>query len=154
MGNSARSAIIFGVIITDAPWFDYNNDLDSETWWQKIKGYKPLENVFNDDGEYADPKPSQEQISAYFAHKDKWEKENPFPYIFERSGSCDDGDELNVLCFENIGIGGDWERPEPFSLSQLKPPEQNKIDEFIRFCKEYEIEFEVEPQWYLVSYYG
>lgn len=154
MGNSARSAIVFGVIITDAPWSDYENNLDSESWWQKIKGYKPLENVFNDEGEYADPKPSKKQISEYFAHKDKWEQENPFPYIFERSGSCDDGDDDNMLCFKDVGISGDWERPTPFSISNLKAPAQHEIDEFIRFCKEHKIEFDGEPTWHLVSYYG
>ena len=154
MGCNIYGQIYFGVSFdecTEFPWEVEEYDGGIEAWWMAVNGYEPLHRPFTKEGEYADGwSRNDPRWDEHFAHRSKWEEENPMPVALESSGtgSC----PLYMIVVPGIGRSSDW------SAKAFKPGElvvtAEQVQALKDFLTKYEIEHDGEPTWLLSGYYS
>ena len=156
MSISVEGAICFGFVCgegcgeeTEFPW-DEEFDGDIDEWWRHVKGYQPLYKAFTAEGNYAEGwHENDPRFKEYFDHRFKWVKDNPLPVALLNCGSSDC--PMYVIAVPNLGFECEWGYPTIFEPSQLEVSDV-QINALKAFLDEYDIDYEGEPQWLLISY--
>jgi hypothetical protein len=152
MGVSTDGQICFGIPFDDGysfPWDNGDFSGDIEDWWRIINGYKSPFELYDEDGEYIDGvEPTRKQTNEYYDAQNKWDREHPMPVSLVNycSGDCPMWMLAVPESFKNNSRGC----PEKFDPKDLTVS-QEAIDKLLKFCKDYDIEYEGEPAWYLTS---
>jgi len=155
MSVSTNGIIRYGVVCEEGaefPWDNEKYDYDIEIWWLEINDYKPLYKPFTEEGEYAEGWASRDpRFDEYFDHKSEWLKNNPIPVDIENY--CSDGCPMYAIIVPEIGLRCSRGYPESFDPLNLTVTEKQKT-ELLEFLEKYNIEYETEPSWLLMSYWG
>jgi len=163
MGNRASSNLCYGMIFEEGfefPWTDEDGNSDLDKWWLKVNGYKEINKLFGDDGEWLpeydnglkhwENPTTTEQIKItelrnrlsdenYAAERDFKEKLSLCPVVEIWSGS---GDAYEVvLSFNGWGVHGDWDEPQSVDDFILRSYESGEMTSVIcQFLEKYDIE--------------
>ena len=144
MGVSTDGEISFGVVFEDGfefPWRDDDFDYELETWWKSINGFTEKY-----DGDY----------EAYRAKKDKFYAEYPLPV--ELVNYCSGEYPMYLLAVPGVGTSCSRGNPTDFNPLDLTVTDEQKqalMDFINKYLADAELsEEEIEPKWYLTSYWG
>ena len=159
MSVSTDGIIFYGWLFEEGhefPWDlpdDGDFDGDMEKWWRSVNGYKPLFELYTDDGYAGGKKPIQMKIDQYYSHQHEWEEANPLP--FELVDYCSDECPIYALAVKGTVLTANRGYPKPFSPYNLSDTfTALQVAYLETFCKKYGIELKGEPQWWLASYWG
>jgi len=158
MGVSTDGQICYGILLdeeVELPWGDDKYDDGIYDWWvYTVKGYEPPFEMFDDDGEYigGESNWTTQQIDHYFEHLWLFRKQNPLPV--ELVNVCSNDYPIYIIAAPETCVRATRGYPLPFEPSQLDNVSLAQKEELIKFCDDYEIEYDGEPQWYLSSYWG
>jgi hypothetical protein len=155
MGVSTNGQICFGVKVvgdTDLPWWNGDYDWDIESWWREVNGYVPPFEIWDDDGEYVNDKPSDEQFDVYFGARRAWDKEHPLS-VYPVNYCSHDYPEW-ILAVPGTLITANRGYPVVISRESLPLIDEEAYKSLLGFCVTYGIEYEGEPSWWLSSYWG
>ena len=157
MTTSTDGQICFGLMFeedTEFPWDDTERWDDIDDWWLSyvLKWLPPFE-LYDEDGEYiGGVKPPEEKIEQYHREKIAFELKAP-PLPVQLVNYCSAQYPSYILAVPSTCRSASRGYPEAFHPSDLKVnPEE--IDALLEFCREYGIEIDSEPTWYLSSYWG
>jgi len=142
MGQSTDGQISFGIALeedTVFPWDEEDcHEVGVEDWWMKVNGF-------------VNPADYKDDSSQYFANKLEWLKANPMPVELVTHCHCEY--PMYILAVPGTHIWNSRGCPKAFHSEELYvSPQQIKI--LLDFCKQYEIEYEGKPHWYLTSMWG
>jgi hypothetical protein len=156
MGVSTNGQLCFGLVFEKGFCFPWDVDVDGddsgdiEQWWRKVNGYKPPFELYTDDGNgyVGGVKPSEKKINEYYDTQNKWDREHPMPVMEVNycSGDC----PMYILAVPESFKNNRRGYPEKFDPKDLTVSQEG-IDKLLKFCKDYDIEYEGEPGWYLTS---
>lgn len=156
MSTTTDGQICFGIDLGEdyheLPWYTEEYEHDIEAWWMDVKDYKRPFKVYTEDGmDYLDGMRDDTKVKEYFRHQRDWLTSNPIP--IEMVNTCSMDYPMYIIAtpksIRNVNRG----YPEPFKPQELKVT-LAESSALISFCKEYDIEIDSEPQWYLSSYWG
>ena len=155
MGMDASATICYGIHLTEDneyPWDDakFNGDIDS--WWEKVKGFKPSIEIFDETGGWlGGKKPKDSIVSRYYLEHRNWYDQNKIPYDLVVYAGYEGS--IKVLALREPRFRCDWDEPKviDFEMFNYKNDDKEKL---IAFCKEYNIKFESESNWYVCCSYG
>jgi hypothetical protein len=154
MSTSTDAEISFGVRFeedTEFPWDDEKYEGEVDHWWLEVTGYKPEHEIYDDKGNYIQPKASEAEVNAYFAYRRHWLDAHPLP--FELVNYCSLDYAAYILAVPGSIIRASRGYPTPVSLNLSSPPNL-PIQDLLTFCKKYGLKFEGDPCWWLSSYWG
>lgn len=155
MGVSTNGIIGFGVVCdegTELPWDTEEFDGDIEEWWRRENDFRDIHSPWTPDGNYAtgwgdkDPR-----LDEYYRHRREWLESHPVPIELENycSGDC----PMYALTVPGLGTSCRRGYPKTFEPSELvATPDQ--AESLKAFLMKYGIEYEGEPGWLLMSYWG
>lgn len=153
MGQSTNAQLCYGIAFDEDiefPWWsDERFDREIEAWWRELLGYKPSFELYGDDGDYLGGiEPSKEQIKAYYAERDLFDKDHPsLPVEVVSHCSC----EYPMYILAVPGTLKTAHRGDPMIVTPANlfvlP---DAIDALIAFCNAHGIEVSP-PEWYLSS---
>ena len=154
MGVSTNGIVAFGVALEEGvtlPWeSDPDFDDDIETWWFSVNKYEGRLSPFTDLGEYApgfsrgDPR-----IDQYFEDRRNWLKGNPLP--IQLQNYCSDSCPMWAACVPDTIVTAFRGYLEALDFEAMGTPDATKLVEFL---EKHEIEYEGQPGWLLMSYWG
>lgn len=148
MTVSTDGIICLGVDIGDELPFECDDE-DFERWWRNHKGYQNPFELFDETGNWIEPRASDAKIEEYFAVRREWEKKNPIP--FEMVNVCS-----NECPEWIIAVPGSVMRAHrgcPVKIpSKLQFDDQKVLKRYMDFLKSHDIT--EEPSWYFASYWG
>ena len=154
MSVSTNSEISYGYMVdedTEFPWNSEPWEGDIEQWWRDINGFKDMEGIYNDEGNYlpgvSDNDP---RIDEYWDLRVKWMEENPLPVNLINYCSADS--PMYILAVPGIGLKCLRGDPRIFSPSDLNVS-SNEFQALTNFVKKYNIKV-VDLGWWLSSYWG
>jgi hypothetical protein len=161
MGNNATSRIVYGIQFEEDyefPWSETDGDI--EDWWvEKICGYKPPFEIFNEFGEFLNGiEPPEEKIDEYFEHKGLFQQQNPLPVAVENY--CNYDQPMYIIALPKRFAWSEWGEPEiiePSKLAITEEERQTVIDFCGKYCQpqnDYDKLPEMNPQFYLISFWG
>lgn len=142
---------------TEFPWDNYLGKItgdDEEGWWLNVVlKYKPSFEIFNEEGDFINgEKPCEDVIHKYYNERFKFIEDNkkfPLKLVNYCSGSF----PMYILAIpESLKCAN---RGYPLVITESNFHNEEKWNKFlIDFCKEYSLNYESEPEWYLSSYWG
>jgi hypothetical protein len=164
MGVSTDGQLCYGIPFPEGfelPWGDVSED----EWWRQTNGYKPPFMLYNEEGEHlSGVKPPEALFDQYYEHQHEWDKANPFPVEIVNYCSCDSPMYMvaikGSLKKNNRGFA---EEINPSELTVTDEQKQVLLDFIEKYMKEkidehnedeYDEKVELEPKWYLTSYWG
>ena len=172
MGSYAYANIVFGVILCDEdgyaegdPFYDFDDGVAD--WWKHVEGYKPLHNLYDEDGNYLDEYRSQTPNRNYYGihltdegvaldkkndiYKKEWEEANPLPYATAESGSSEGG-SITILHIERLALQTSWDDVNVFDPKKLVATVEDS-KHLVAFLHQYKLNYISEPSWMLTAYY-
>lgn len=158
MGVSTDATISYGILLADEaelPWTNETYDYSIDDWWAyKVHGFKHSKELFNAEGNYINGvKPPEEDIEQYFKEKRDFLKDHPYPPL-EVTNACSGDYPVYILTLAQPGLTVHRGYPQSFDPAALVVTDEQR-NMLIEFCKTYEIEtVDLEPKWWLSSYYG
>jgi hypothetical protein len=159
MSTSTDGQICFGVLIGDEdevslPWKDEEWDGDIEHWWiYKVLGFKHSFEVFDEKGDYLPGfNKDSKEIDQYFKEKREFKK-NCLQCPVEPVNCCSLDYPSWILAVPSTVITASRGEPQEFKPENLRVT-IDEVSNLLKFCSDYEIEFEGDPHWYLSSYWG
>ena len=159
MSISSDGQLCYGIafeIDYEFPWLNEKWEGELEDWWFKgICKYKPLFEIWNNQGEYIDGiKPSEQKIKKYYKNYNKFKKDNPMPVDVVQH--CSYNYPMYI-----IAVPGTYQNNCRGDVTEIKirdiskKEEQNVIDFCEKYCKnEYDKFPKMELKWLLTSMYG
>lgn len=157
MSTSTNGQICYGYILSEdaeLPWRNDEYDYDIETWWTYgVLGFKHSFELFDEKGNWIEPRQSKEIEDKYFQEqRDFEETHEKLPY--ELVNYCSDDYPMYILAITKTCMIARRGYPEKFSPQEMEMISQEENTDLSDFCKKYGIETEGKPGWYLSSYWG
>ena len=154
MGVSAQAIIGFGILCdleTVVPWNAAEFDGHLGNWWRSVNGFKDIIEPYTPDGQYAEGFSSGDpRLRQYYDHRNQWLEDNPLP-IHVTDCIDDDMDYAIVLPESVFGCWDD--KPKSFDPTSLVVTLE-QVELLKEFLAKYEIKYEGEPQWFLITHFG
>jgi len=164
MGTSTNGQLCYGIPFGadyEFPWDIEGFEYGFEDWWfRKICGYKePFELYAETKTGYIDDIiPSREKIDEYHKHRRDFEKDNPAPV--KVVNYCSVECPMYIIAIPDTFKNNLRGYPEEIEMSDLYVSNHHHII-ITAFCEKYLrsdnewCEFpDMEPRWYLTSYWG
>ena len=157
MGQSTDGQICYGIAFgedMEFPWDADGYDSDPEDWWLfAILGFRQSFELYTPEGRYiGGVRPPREKVTEYYNERRGFMDANlPLPVILVNH--CSGDYPMYILAVPGTFRSAARGSPGAFVPSELEVTEQQKAA-LIKFCKDYGIEFDGEPAWYLSSYWG
>lgn len=159
MGVSTDGQLCYGIPFPEGftfPWEAYSE----EEWWRKVNNYTPPFQIYNEEGQYLNGiVPTEKQFDIYFDHMQEGDKANPFP--IDIANYCSGDSPMYILAVKDTVKSNSRGYPTEIDPATLKvTDEQRKV--LLDFIEKYitanlddcaELP-ELEPKWYLSSYWG
>ena len=163
MGMNAVATISLGILFDEEaqlPWNGEEYDGDMEDWWYHVKGgakANPNEFPFTPEGNYKEGFSRASncvKTNAWFDWRQEWREENPCPVDLVSYGS--DAYRREVLIVKDAEQRVYDYEPEILDAKKIMSLKTALEGSSMlkKFCKEYGIEHEDGPHWYLSAYYG
>ena len=151
MTTSTNGQICYGVLFQEDfefPWHS-EDDNDLEGWWRRVNGYKPLFEMFTEEGRWIGGKEwPQEKRTEYYDHLFAWQKSHPVPIV--DVNYCSGDYPMYILACPSSFVSASRGFPKMFSPLDLKVVfEEGKA--LVEFCHHYLGIDKPEPHWYLSS---
>jgi len=158
MGVSTNGQICYGILLVDEielPWDDVDNDIDK--WWlYEVLNYKNPFEIFDQDGNWINgEKPPTTTVDEYYETQKEYRKLHGGLPITMINSCSEDYPQWIVAIGETAkkAFRGSPVIFEPSSLvNGFEKERANKI--LVKFCNDYDLQYETEPAWYLSSYWG
>jgi hypothetical protein len=153
VGTTTDGEINFGIVFEEGFEFPWSEEDGIDAWWREVNGYaRPFE-LYDDKGGYLNGvKPDEDKLHEYYRHGNEWDAANPLPVaeVNYCSGNC----PMYMLAVPGSNLTSNRGYPKAFDPAELKvAPEQ--VQSLLDFCERYGIKGEdMEPRWYLTSYWG
>lgn len=157
MGTTTDGQICFGVLTEEDyefPWDKEPYDGDEIEWWIfEVLKFKPSFEIWDDEGNCINGiQPEHSVLDEYYKERRKFIDSNKkIPIKLVNYCSCDC--PMYIVAIPETVIEASRGYPESFDPSRLKYSEESK-KELLDFCKQYDIGYDEDPQWYLSSYWG
>lgn len=152
MGTSTDGQLCYGIMFekdTEFPWDEHPSGF--EEWWLEQCGYEDLFEMFDERGQWVDPKPSEERQKEFWDHRKRFREQFPEPVVLVNY--CSDTVAMYILAIPRTEIRAWRGYPETLVPGELTvTPEEREA--LISFCKRFGIEVPSDPAWYLSSYWG
>lgn len=156
MGTTTNGQLSYGIKFEEGfefPWDAEPWNGDHENWWKDMNGFEnPHESPFTAQGNWREDLPEGEREKLFTKWNkfiSDWEDKNPFPVTLVNY--CSDNCEMFILAVK----GFENRRGYPMKIEPADIlPDAVKGAELIKFCRDYDIDFENGPEWYLSSYWG
>jgi len=157
MSVSTDGQLCYGILLSEdaeLPWQTEEYDYDIEDWWiVKILGFKHSFELFDEKGNWLEPRQSKKIEDKYFQEqidfKDSHEK---LPY--ELVNVCSGDYPMYMLAITDTCISASRGEPQKIDIYGLRGISQEEDKDLLDFCKKYGIETSGESGWYLSSYWG
>lgn len=154
MGVSTDGIVGYGVLIgeTEPPFgSDWWED-QLEEWWREINGYEPIYQPWDENGGYAEGWESgDERFSEYSEHRRQWLEDNPVPVV--PVNYCSDSHPMWMLAVPGTLELCNRGYPTIIYPNDMKV-DTEKLNRFLEFIDDYDVEYSSGLGWYLMSYYG
>ena len=150
--------ICYGILLDEEielPWNDEKYDDGISDWWlYTVKGYESPFEMFDDDGEYigGEDRWPIHKVRHYFEHFRLFSRENPIPV--ELINVCSHDFPIYIIALTDTRLVARRGTPTPFDPAKLETVSLGQKEALIKFCDDYEIEYDGEPRWYLSSHWG
>lgn len=163
MGVSTDGQMCFGILFDEDyqfPWDSDGWDGDYEDWWIKeVCQYEPPFKLYNEDGEYINGiKPAESKITEYFKHKRDFRKQYPIPV--QLVNGCSANHPLYIIAVPSSIHTCSRGYPRAINTTDFQVNDKDIVT-LIDFCEkycsprnDYDKFPEMNPQWYLSSYWG
>lgn len=155
MGVSTNGQICYGVILDEEeeyPWQEFDDDID-EWWTCGILGFKHSFEMFTPEGNWIGGKEwPREERDKYYQEKRDFEQANPKLPV-ELVNYCSGDYPMWILAIPDTCNSARRGYPESFNPADLIVTDEQKQG-LIEFCEKYGIKYQIEPSWYLSSYWG
>lgn len=157
MGVSTDGQICYGIILDDGeelPWSKDEYDWDINKWWVVgILGFKHSFELFDKDGRWILPRPSEEIEDKYFQEqRDFEESHEKLPYTL--MNYCSGDYPMYILAIERTCMTASRGTPEKFDPQELPGVSAEEDRDLLKFCEKYGISIEGDSGWFLSSYWG
>jgi len=160
MGTSTDGIIAFGVVCEEGyefPWdmeLPYCENGEIEDWWLYIHDFfNTSDYPFTPEGEYKEGLGNNSpEITEWFKKKDAFLKEHPVPV--EKENYCSDGCPMYALVIPGTAFRANRGYAAKFDVEELTKVTVKDIEEFKGFLDKYEVGYDTEPSWLLMSYWG
>lgn len=154
MGTSTDGQLSYGIMFEEGfrfPWDAEEFDGDIGDWWKHVKGFvNPIESPWDEDGQYRPGyHENSPEIGKYFEHQHAWAVANPLPV--EIVNYCSYDAPMYILAIKHFENSRGY--PHKIDVNQLLIAEQ-ETETLMAFIKEFHIDTEDEPQWWLSSFWG
>lgn len=132
------------------PW----GDDDIEDWWRQTKGFEPINQAELWSGDSYSPlyKENREEWSSLWRqsddHRTAWDAENPLPV--ELITHCSHEYGMYILAVPGANYSNSRGSTEQIEPAKMLYVDHRALDKFI---KDYELEPEEGPGWFLTSYW-
>ena len=149
MSQSTDGQICFGISFPEGFEFPWDKaDCWQENWWRNINNYKPLFDLHDNA--------SDEDCKKYYEHRRAFDEQNPFPVTL--INTCSGDYPMYILAIPTTCLTASRGYPKIFDPKSLTI-EQKDIDGLLHFITKYikfedECEIDLNPKWYLSSYWG
>ena len=136
MGMNASAIVAYGIKIEEddkyklLPWYKEDDcDGNLEEWWRTQNDFQNIFELYDKTGEYiSSAHPTEEEIEAYYEHRDTWLKENPIPIVEYFFGYEANGIIVSSKNFYYKEV--DWDA-ESFNPETLTVKEDTEFDSFV-----------------------
>jgi hypothetical protein len=159
MGVSTDGVISYGIPFEEGfkfPWDDPAFDSDIEKWWKDVQGYAPLhDDLWDENGDYGEGY-TGEKLEEEQDHERAFMKTHPLPIAIENYCSYDCPMYMITL---SRGLTNRRGYPEEIDVGMFDVGSEERkslidfCEEYIKPCEGYEMP-ELDPKWYLSSYWG
>jgi len=155
MGQSTDGQICFGIEFEEDYEFPWGNEEfeDIENWWlEAVLKFKPSFSIYTQDGMDYLPNVTEEMKRTHHEERRQFIKSHNSPPV-ELVNVCSGDYPVYILAVPCTIFSASRGYPIAFEPKDLKV---NIGDVIIleKFCKEYGLEGQSKPQWYLSSYWG
>lgn len=155
MGVSTNGIIAYGVICEEGlelPWLTREYDCDIQDWWFEITGFQSRFQPFTEDGNYAEGWTREDpRLEEYYDERREWLTQNPIPVEVENYCSGDVPMFALVIPETNFNCRRGY--PVRFDPAELSVTTE-QVEVLKSFCEAYDIKYQGEPGWLLMSYWG
>lgn len=154
MSISTDGQICYGVLFEDGQIFPWDEDGDIEDWWvYKALNFRHSVEIYTKNGEH-EKGIVQEQIDKYFDEKHDFVKNNKLPV--ELVNYCSGDYPSYILAIPSTYKNCSRGYPQEFEPKDLivNQEEEKALLDFIANYVEVDKDTEVQPKWYLSSYWG
>lgn len=156
MGVSTDGQLCYGILLEEEgefPWDVDEHDNDFEEWWLVgICGFKHSFELFDEKGNWIEPRQSSDVEDKYFKEQRDFEKSHKCPYTLVNV--CSGDYPIYMLALEDTLISASRGTPELIKFDELRGISQEEDSDLLSFCEKYNIPYEGESGWYLSSYWG